>query len=170
MGTLRDIKRQASQEARQCFKAERKNELLTIIADLQTKYAGHPDILVKMCSELNNEGIRTLRGLEWNPKGLWAFINQNPEISEEAQTRVPVQQSMREGVQRILDLSLELIEVADFLRWASEPEGRKMLLQEFMDAQLMTLVDKKMQLDGFESRSDLLDRLLRDYLSSRKKD
>jgi hypothetical protein len=167
VGTLRDIQRQAGQEARQRRKAEHKAELLRIISDLRAKYAGHSDILVKMCNDLNNQGVRTLKGLAWNSKGLWAFMNQNTDVPD-ANTQVGSQQTVREGVQQMLDLSLRLVDIASFLRSVSDTEHKKTLVQEFMDADLMALVARKMELDGVVSLAELLERLLKKYLTSEK--
>jgi hypothetical protein len=96
-----------------------------MIAQLRAKYAGDPDILIRICNDLNNKGIHALRGLEWNSGALWAFLNKNTEISDTT-TQAPSRQSMRDGVQRMLDLSLQLAEVAGFLRWASDPDSRRL--------------------------------------------
>ncbi len=48
------------------------------------------------------------------------------------------------------------------------PNSEKGLVHEFLDAELMALVAKKMEMDESSSLADLMDRLLREYLTSRK--
>lgn len=164
MGTLRDIKRKASQEAKQIRKAEEKQELLATITVLRNKYAESPNFLAKICRDLNDNGVKTLQGRLWNSRSLWAFIDQNTAVSDEV-PKIPVKHSMRNGLREMLDLSLRVAEWAAWLNAAADPETPGELVQEILDADLMALVDKKMELDRFRSRGDLLDFLLRQYVA-----